>query len=52
MVIVRGRESYELPKDLETGVQAEFFVASHHRDLFVQSLGDDLTVEEIRVQRR
>src|ERR1700675_668147 len=48
----KGRKSEKLPKDLETFVQAEFLIASHHRDLFRQSLGDDLTVEEIRVQER
>ena len=48
----KGRKSDKLPKDLETFVQAEFLIASHHRDLFRQSLGDDLTVEGIRVQER
>jgi hypothetical protein len=31
---IAERIGRELPKDLETVVQAEFFVASHHRDLF------------------
>ena len=48
----KGRKSEKLPKDLETFVQAEFLIASHHRDLFRQSLGDDLTVEGICVQER
>jgi hypothetical protein len=48
----KGRKSDKLPKDLETFVQAEFLIASHHRDLFPQSLCDDLTVEGIRVQQR
>src|SRR6267378_3278842 len=48
----KGRKSEKLPKDLETFVQAEFLIASHHRDLFRQSLGDDLTAEGIRVQER
>src|SRR5882672_7377010 len=48
----KGRNSEQLPKDLETLVQAEFLIASHHRDLFRQRLGDDLTVEGIRVQER
>src|ERR1700675_3932222 len=51
-ILERGRKSEKLPKDLETFVQAEFLIASHHRDLFRQSLGDDLTVEGIRVQER
>jgi hypothetical protein len=46
----KGQKSEKLPKDLETFVQAEFLIASHHRNLFRQSLGDDLTVEGIRVQ--
>jgi len=48
----KGRKSDKLPKDIETLVQAEFLIASHHRDLFRQSLGDDLTVERVRVQER
>ena len=48
----KGRKSEKLPKDLETFVQAEFLIASHHRDLFRQSLGNDLTVERVRVQER
>jgi len=39
----------ELPEDFEIFVQAEFFVASDHGDLFAQSLGDDLAVERVRV---
>jgi len=48
----KGRQPDKLPKDLETFVQAEFLIASHHRDLFRQSLCDDLTIEGIRVQER
>ena len=39
----------ELPEDFEFFVQAEFLVASDHRDLFAHSLGDDLAVERVRV---
>jgi hypothetical protein len=39
----------ELPEDFEIFVQAEFLVASDHRDLFAHSLGDDLAVERVRV---
>ena len=39
----------QLPEDFEIFVQAEFLVASDHRDLFAQSLGDDLAVERVRV---
>ena len=48
----KGRNSEKLPKDLETFVQAEFLIASHYRDLFRQSLCDDLTIEGIRVPER
>src|ERR1700719_658700 len=51
-ILGKARKSEESPKDLETFVQAEFLIASHHRDLFRQSLGYDLTVEGIRVQER
>jgi hypothetical protein len=39
----------ELPEDFEFFVQAEFLVASDHRDLFAHSLGDDLAVERVSV---
>jgi hypothetical protein len=39
----------ELPQDFEIFVQAEFLVASDHRDLFAHSLGNDLAVERVRV---
>src|SRR5258706_8891575 len=39
----------ELPEDFEIFVQAEFLVASDHRDLFAHSLGNDLAVERVRV---
>jgi hypothetical protein len=39
----------ELPEDFEFFVQAEFLVASDHRDLFAHGLGDDLAVERVRV---
>ena len=39
----------ELPEDFEIFVQAEFLVASDHRDLFAHSLGNDLSVERVRV---
>jgi len=39
----------ELPKDFEFFVQAEFLVASDHRNLFAHGLGDDLAVERVRV---
>jgi hypothetical protein len=39
----------ELPEDSEFFVQAEFLVASDHRDLFAHGLGDDLAVERVRV---
>ena len=32
----------KLPEDTEFFAQAEFLMASDHRDLFVHSLGDDL----------
>src|SRR6202171_6444188 len=51
-ILERDENSEKLPKNLETFVQAEFLIASHHRDLFRQSLGDDLTVEGILVQER
>ena len=37
----------ELPENTEFFVQAEFLIASDHRDLFVHSLGDDLAVERV-----
>src|ERR1700693_1781533 len=51
-ILEKRRKSEKLPKDLETFVQAEFLIASHHRDLFRHRLGDDLTVEGICVQER
>jgi len=42
-------EPKELPEDLEIFVQAEFLVASDHRDLFAHGPGNDLAVERVRV---
>ena len=39
----------ELPEDFEFFVQAEFLVASDHRNFFAHRLGDDLAVERVRV---
>ena len=39
----------ELPEDFEIFVQAEFLVASNHRDLFANSLGNDLAIERVCV---
>lgn len=43
------RPKLDLPEDFEIFVQAEPLVASDHRDLFAQSLGDDLAVERVNV---
>jgi hypothetical protein len=39
----------QLPENFEIFVQAEFLVASDHRDFFAQCLGDDLAVERVRM---
>jgi hypothetical protein len=42
----------ELPDDLKFLIQTELFVARNYRDLFAQSLSDDLAVEGIRMMKR
>ena len=51
-VLALGEVPKNYQRTLRLVVQPTFFVASHHRDLFAYSLGDDLTVEGVRVQAR
>jgi hypothetical protein len=42
----------ELPDDLKFLIQTELIVGRNYRDLFAQSLCDDLAVEGIRMMKR